>query len=373
MAIFKRARGYTVVIDVTTTGRRKRRSVGTFATRRDAERAEREALSSRDRGIDVAPATVTVAELFDRFFRDAAARISPKTRERYEMIERRSIRPTLGPIAVAKLKPAHLSELYASLLANGRARGGGLSPRTVGHVAQLVRTALAWGVRMELAGRNVALLVDPPKAERSDAAALSVDEVQRLLEATVNARLGPLFAFALATGMRRGEIAALRWEAVDMQAESVVVNVSASWAYGTVTDKSPKSGRTRRVSLSAMAVEALRVQKVRQAEHRLAVGGIYKAQGFVFADEIGDRIHPRSITAAFAKVAKRLKLSTTSFHALRHTAATWMIGGGVDVRTAAAVLGHANANITLSTYAHVIAGAEASAVSTIERRLKAKV
>ncbi len=121
---------------------------------------------------------------------------------------------------------------------------------------------------------------------------------------------------------------------------------------------------------SPLALEALRPQRVRQAEDRLAAGSAYEACGFVFADPLGQRLHPRNVTAAFRRTAQRLKLSTTALKSLRHTCATWMIGAGVDVRTAAAVLGHASPTVTLTTYAHLIDGAQAAAVATIGDRLQ---
>lgn len=375
MSIYKRSSGRWAVLvdlDALASGKRRRRSLGTYATRKEAERAEREALSARDRGIELAPGTVTVAQLFDRYLSQARSRVAPKTLERYQDLTRRHLLPTLGAIAVGKLKPAHLASLYTDLAAHGRANGkGGLSPRTIGHVHTLLHGVLAWAQRMELAGRNVADIATPPKGNRREAKALSIEEAQALLARTQDHRLGPLFTFALATGLRRGEIVALRWEAIDLDAATAAVRLSASYAFGAVSEKTPKSGKSRTVALSPLAVEALRVQKVRQAEHRLAAGGLYLPQGFVFADELGARLHPRAVTSAFTKAAKRLKLSTTSFHSLRHTCATLMIGSGVDVRTAASVLGHASPTVTLSVYAHVIAGAQAAAVATVDYRLKA--
>ena len=110
-------------------------------------------------------------------------------------------------------------------------------------------------------------------------------------------------------------------------------------------------------------MEALRAQKVRQAAERLAAGPAYVVTGYVFTDELGQPLHPRNITAAFARVAKRLGLSTRRLHALRHTLASLMISAGVDVRAVSAVLGHANASITMNVYRHLFEGSQANAVT----------
>jgi integrase len=92
----------------------------------------------------------------------------------------------------------------------------------------------------------------------------------------------------------------------------------------------------------------------------------------VFTDALGRRLSPNAVTQAFYRTAKRLPLGTTSFHALRHTNATLMIGSGVDPRTAASMLGHSTPSITLSIYSHVIAGAQAQAADAVQARLQAK-
>jgi integrase len=121
-------------------------------------------------------------------------------------------------------------------------------------------------------GRNVADVVTPPKREQHEAKALSVEEAQRLIDGTRKHRFGPLFMFALATGMRRGEIVALRSDAVDLTARTAIVRASASWAFNSISEEAPKSGRVRSVDLSDLAIEALRVQRARQAQERSLLG-----------------------------------------------------------------------------------------------------
>lgn len=374
MSVYKRKSGrWAVRIDLyaTSTGARRRRNLGTFTTKREAEAAERAALSARDRGTEIAAGTATVAQIFEGYLAQARSRIGTKTHERYRELTDKNVLPKLGAIQAARLRPTHLSALYAELLESGRANGkGGLSPRTVGHVHTLIHGALGWALRMELVSRNIADVVTAPKAVRREAKALTVEEAQQLIDGTRETRVGALFTFALATGLRRGELVALRWDAIDEKTGTVAIRGSASYALGEVTEKEPKTGRGRTIALSPLAIEALRTQKARQAQERLAAGALYVVRGYVFADELGERLHPRAVTSAFRRAAKRLKISTTSFHSLRHTCASWMIGAGVDVRTAASVLGHASPTVTLTTYAHLIAGAQVSAVAAVEDRLR---
>lgn len=224
---------------------------------------------------------------------------------------------------------------------------------------------------MELVGRNVCEAVTTPSVQRSETRALSAAEVAALLTAARETRWSSFITLALTIGARRGEILALHWQDVDLEQGVVTIRASLSQTKGSVGLKSTKSGRVRVVPLSAPARDALRKQKVLQSEDRLRIGGVYFVGGAVpvFMDELGNRLSPKAATNAYARIAKNAKISNTSLHATRHTAATNLIAGGIDVRTTANLLGHANPSITLSLYSHVVEGAERNAVDVLARRL----
>ena len=171
MSVYKRESGrYAVLIDLesSATGLRRRKSVGTFRTRKEAEAAERRALEARDRGIDLSPKTVTVAELLDRYLadREALGR-GAKTLQEYRGCADRLIRPHLGGIALAKLKPARIAEWVAELLkrggkptknADGKLLARPLSAKSVHHAFTLSSTApcasrFAWSSSAEILAR----------------------------------------------------------------------------------------------------------------------------------------------------------------------------------------------------------------------------
>ena len=125
MSVYRRKSGrYAVLVDLesTATGLRRRKSVGTYRTRKEAEAAERKALEARDRGIDLSPKTVTVAQLLDRFVVDRRAKgRALRTVMRYEELAKLTIAPHIGGIALAKLAPAHLSAWLATFQERGSA------------------------------------------------------------------------------------------------------------------------------------------------------------------------------------------------------------------------------------------------------------
>jgi hypothetical protein len=139
MSIYRRKSGrYAVLVDLEpTAGLRRRKSIGTYRTRKEAERAERQAIEARDRGIDVAPQTVTVADLLQRYIaeRESLGRAAKTVRD-YRYLDAHVIRPALGDAPAAKLKPARIAEWRDALLRTEKAkqrlgRSDNLSPKTV--------------------------------------------------------------------------------------------------------------------------------------------------------------------------------------------------------------------------------------------------
>src|SRR5207248_3504577 len=128
------------------------------------------------------------------------------------------IRPQLGAILLQKLRPASLGELYAKLLREGRGEGRGLAPRTVGHVHRVLHKALAVAVDWELVPTNAADRAKPPRVVAGEVEILSEDQVTAVLTRLRGRALYPIVALALATGLRRGELLALNWGNVELDA-----------------------------------------------------------------------------------------------------------------------------------------------------------
>lgn len=383
MSVYKRKSGrYAVLIDLESTAlRRRRKSVGTFRTRKDAEAAERKALEARDRGIDLSPKTVTVAELLDYYLADREAlNRSAKTLQEYRGCADRLIRPHLGCIALAKLRPARIAEWVATLLkkggkptknAEGKLVDRPLSAKSVYHAFTLLNGALRFALRMELVGRNPCDAATRPSVKRSDAKALGTEEVTRLLDVACGTRWQAFLTLALSTGARRGELCGLSWDDYDAGAGTLTIRHSLSQTRTGIVLKGTKTGRTRTLPVSRIAHDALRSQRALQARERLASGGSYvNSDGAIFADELGRRVTPMAASCAFERIARKAAISTTRLHDLRHTAATTLLLAGVDIRTAAGVLGHASPTVTLSTYAHLMPEAQRKAVDLLGERLE---
>ncbi|MHB1549594.1 MAG: tyrosine-type recombinase/integrase [Vulcanimicrobiaceae bacterium] len=341
---------------------RGRRTLGTYATKKEAEKAERDALTAKDRGIDVAPTDITLDALFERYVAAAEARGASGTTIRgYREIWKRCA--AIVSLPVAKLKPVHLAELYSELARSGWSGGRGpLSARSIRHTHALIDAMLRWTVRLEIVLRNVADAVQPPKRTHTPARAYERDEAARLIAEGAKTRHGPLIVFAFETGLRRGELAGLKWTDLHIEQKAATIRGAVAQVPERTWYKATKTERVARIALSDHAVEALRVQRVQQAKDKLAAGPHYDDQGFVFAPEEGGMPSPGAITHAVRRIVTKAGLTGRGLHSMRHSTGTWLIRAGVDVRTVAALLRHSSPATTLNVYAHEVEGAQADAV-----------
>src|SRR5262249_30497094 len=126
----------------------------------------------------------------------------------------------------------------------------------------------------------------------------------------------------------------------------------------------------RQVALPAFAVTALVQHKGDQAERRLRLGTAYRDQGLVFASDLGDPMHPDSITTMFRRLAAKAGMPGLPVHDLRHSPATQLLGQGVNVKVISERLGHADPGFTLRVYSHVLPGMQEEAARKIDGALR---
>jgi integrase len=367
---------WAIVLDVRDpeTGKRRRKWHSFKGTKREAQIECARLVSEISGGTYIEPAKTTVGQFLDRWLEHMKSQVAPRTHERYSEIARKSIAPLLGNLLLPKLQPARISAAYAKALADGRRDGkGGLSPRTVGHMHRILRQALQQAIRWQILARNPADAVRPPKVERSKMRALDPSETAALLDAVHSTRLFMPVLLAITTGMRRGEITALRWRAVDLANAQLAVVASAEQTALGVREKETKSGRARTVSLTGLALEELGRQKARQAEELLRLGIRQTDDMHVVAQIDGQPLMPQSLTHEFSRFIASNTLPRIRFHDLRHTHATQLLASGVHPKIAQERLGHANIGTTLDLYSHVMPGMQTDAASRVDVALRAAI
>jgi integrase len=346
------------------TGKRRVRYVSFKGTKRAAQLELARLISENAVGGSVDPSRVTVAEFIERWLRDwAQAHVSPKTLERYRELLRNHVCARIGQAQLQKLRAVHINELYADLLHR-------LAPRTVGHVHRALHRALGHANDWDLIQKNVASLVSPPRVAATEIETLTAAKVQRVLAKLKGRAIYPIAALALATGMRRGELLALRWSDVKLDLAKLNVEQSLEQTKAGLRFKSPKTKHGRReITLPPSAVTLLREHRKAQQETRLRLGlGKAADNALVFATWDSKVRSPNALTKEWSVAMKEVGLSVT-FHSLRHTHASHLIASGLDVLAISRRMGHGSPAITLGVYGHLFPNTDDRAAQIIEAAL----
>ena len=283
----------------------------------------------------VPPARVMLTDVF-RSWLDTHTGLAPKTRYTYDCLVETHFVPAFERFRVVDLRPADMQDYYVLR------REDGLSDATIHWHYRTVHAALKWAVENELAARNVCDLSasKPPRGQRPEMKTLSARQMRGLLEAVAGTDLELIVVLGCATGMRRGEICALRWRDLDLKAGKARVAASLSYVpQKGVTRKQTKTGRERTVGLPAFAIAALTEAKRDK---------VCPPDACVVGD-----VHPDEVTKSWREKADALGLDGVRFHDLRHSFATALLEGGMDVKSLQDALGHTRAATTTDVYLHV--------------------
>jgi integrase len=295
--------------------------------------------------------TPTLDDYGEHWLRVVRHRVRPSTMHSYRASIHAAMR-AMGRTELARLRPSDVEAWMGDMLAAGR------KPSTVAVARRVLILALTDAERDGLVIRNAARLARPPHLPSPRPRALSLEERARLVAvAREDDEIGALVLVALATGLRRGELLALRWEDVGPEALHVTASLTAGAAGGWVRSE-PKTRRSRRtVGLPAMARDAFERQR------QTATGAL------VFPGADGRARDPRTLTAAFRALAERAGLPDVRLHDLRHTAATLALAAGVPVRDVADSLGHATPSVTLSVYGHAVPAGPSRVADALDKAL----
>jgi integrase len=364
---------WAIVIDLhdPETGKRRRKWHCFGGTKRQAQIECARLVSQIKDGLYVEPAKMTVRQFLDYWLNHMKSQVAPRTHERYGEVALKGIAPLLGNVLLPKLRAVQISTAYSTALAKGRRKGkGGLAPRTVVHMHRILRQALQQAVDWEMLARNPTDKLKPPKVEQAKMRALDAPETAALLEAIRPYRLFMPVLLAVTSGMRRGEITALRWGSVDLVSGRVEIRLSTEQTRTGLREKETKTGRGRTVALTALAVEELRRHKVRQAEELLRGGVRQSDDTYVVAQADGQPLKPNSLTHQFVRFVAGNELPRIRFHDLRHTHATQLLKSNVHPKIVQERLGHEDISTTLNLYSHVLPGMQDAAARSVDLALR---
>lgn len=383
---------WTYAFSVPTAGGRRRQvSRGGFPTKRACEAALAAALVDHGRGPRHSnePSKQALADFLQDWL-DGKTNLKPSTRSSYQNSVNK-IRPFVGDVRLCDLTPQQVTKLYRTLRQRGgftrkgitkaggdqRTQSEPLNERSVHKVHTTLTGALGYAARTGLIRVNPMTLIDKddrPKqtgADRPEMKTWTASESTAFLCAIEGDRYAPIYDLGLNTGMRRGELAGLRW--ADVHDDFLTVRNTRVPADYVVHEGAPKSRKGRRVDLDPDTVAMLRRWRVRQIEERVALGEAWADTGYVFTNELGQPLHPGTISWHFERLVKVAGVPVIRLHDIRHTHATLGLAAGVPLKVMSERLGHATTQITADLYQHVIPGMGADAATKIARLIRPAV
>jgi len=345
-------RGY----DATT--KRRLYASGTAKTPEEAWRLWAELKRQVEQQEYVPPTRQTVKEFLEEWLeKSVKPNVKPTTYARYELDVRLHITPYIGSIPLSRLTPERVEKMLADLSET-------ISENSRRHVFRVLSRALKVAVRWKRVARNVCDAIEPPKAPEPELVILTAADVERLLKVTEGDRLHALYVMAVHTGMRRGELFALRWSDIDF-------NEGVAWVRQTLLASGtnpkfgrPKNAKPRSVPLSDDVLATLRAHRVNQEIERAHFGPDYRDYDLVFCQPNGAPIDGSSFNKwHWAKVRKAAKLpERTRFHDLRHTFVSRALAAGANLRAISDMVGHHDPGFTARRYAHSIQDDQREAV-----------
>ena len=350
-------------------GRRRTRVLSKGATRQQAERVREELVrAGREGRLAVGGGATVATYLLTWLNTTGTSTLRPRSLERYRGIVERHVLPSVGHVRLERFSEQHVADLH------------GLWSQTVGQATvryhhSVLRAAFREAVSRRLIDRNPMLGVHPPRRVRRSMQALSPQQTRRLLIEARGDRLEALYVVAVSTGLRLGELLALRWSDVDpargrLTVQRTLIRLRGRWIVGE-----PKSTTSRRtVSLPRRATVALELHRARQIYEGSQARAEWKAGDLIFTDHAGRPLIGAHITERCLKpLLRRAGLPLIRFHDLRHTAATLLLGEGVHPKLVSSMLGHSSIELTLDTYSHVLPDMQERVAEAMDRALEGAV
>jgi integrase len=302
------------------------------------------------------PCRLTVGEFLTRWLENTAReKTGPTTYRRYKQVVENQITPYIGGLSLVKLSALDVEDFYGDL------KRKDVPPASRRQAALVLTNACRHAVRLKLIPSAPTAGVTKPKLAEREMRVLTEDEVKVFLAAARRSRHYALFALAVATGLRRGELLALHWPDVDFDAGTVTVRRTLVMVGEEFILKEPKTKASRRtISVPAFALDALH-------EHRKKMVARGFADKAVFCNCRGGFVRGYNLLRnSFQPILARAGLPKLRFHDLRHTHATALLSRGHPVKAVSQRLGHSDVAVTLRVYAHVLPGDDAKLAGALQ-------
>lgn len=257
-------------------------------------------------------------------------------------------------LTLRELEARHLQMFYSEMLRR-------VTPNTVIHYHAVIHSALKYAVKTDMLIQNVADKVDRPRKNSFQPVFLSADEMQKMFEALRGTKLELPVLVAAFYGLRRGEVVGLKWDAIDFEQGTISVKrtVTSTIIDGKYQEFEQQSAKTKSSLRTLPLIGSFReyFMQVKEAQelNKQVCGNCYNYEydGFVFVDELGERMRVEYLTNAFPKFLESHGLRRMRFHDLRHSCASLLLANGVPLKHIQEWLGHSDFTTTANIYAHL--------------------
>ncbi|MEN6371432.1 MAG: site-specific integrase [Armatimonadota bacterium] len=363
----------TYELQKTPQGSRKQGYETVQGTKRDAQRRLNEILAEIQAGKYIEPSKLLVSVFYHRWIGAIGPSLAKKTLDEYKKMGDNHIIPYFGNMLMCNVEPLSIQEYYNYLGEKGRIKKtlkprkegapphkimpDGLSPLTIRHHHTLLHKMFADAVHWKKIPFNPFDFVKPPKVEKTKMKVLSKEEVKDLCDHFMSNKYYIAIVLAISTGMRRGEILALKWDDVDLESQKphVIVRQSLQQTNGRVISfKETKTGKIRKIPISRKTVNELIKHRSKQAENKLLLGAEYEDNDLVCCQPDGKMIIPDILSNVFEAHINRMKITQVRFHDLRHTYVSLLIAQGEHMKVISELLGHSSISITMDRYGHLL-------------------
>ena len=286
----------------------------------------------------------------------AKGRLAVATYSSYAAMIKKPVGPYFRQknLTLRELEARHLQMFYSEMLRK-------VKPNTVIHYHAIIRSALKYAVKTDMLVQNVADKVDRPKKNSFQPVFLSAEEMQKMFEALRGTKLELPVLVAAFYGLRRGEVVGLKWDAIDFEQGTISVKrtVTSTIIDGKYQEFEQQSAKTKSSLRTLPLIGSFREYflQVKEAQelNKQVCGNCYNYEydGFVFVDELGERMKPDYLTSQFPAFIQRHGMKKMRFHDLRHSCASLLLANGVPLKQIQDWLGHSDFSTTANIYAHL--------------------
>ena len=361
---------YQAVLETGTdlkTGKRER-TFRTFDSKKEAQMYLNECISDYNKGRYVHPSEITVEMLCEEWMKGHFLTIKENTKRGYSVNIYNHIIPYLGKIKVQQLTTRNIQEMVNDMVENG------FSARTVKYVMTNLHQILEFAVSNDYIVKNPERYAVLPRQGKYKATVYTMEELRLMLQCSMGTPLETPLIIESFTGLRKGELLALRWQDINFEKNTITVeqNLICVNAETIFTTTKTESGE-RTIAIPVMLTDYLKSHKIRQTKQRLRLGKEYHDNGLIVCKENGEPINPNTFSVAFLDFLKRNNLKRIRFHDLRHTHATLLlVEYNANIKAVSDRLGHSKVQTTMDFYVQSTVTAQKEAVDRLGTDLISK-